>query len=246
MQDSPGSTVLVYGQRDNDSGLPTLKLCVGRSTPPAVPPSEKRVRPGEPLPRGELQCRRLNPSLYCLHRLRTAPLFFPDKAPSKPPPPFPRNRTARSLSRAPSTSSIYAPPPLPPQPPPSAHLSTAGRTPGRRGEKRARTEQGDKEDERRRKAGRIIKPNLPFRQEGSETEIDEATGVQATGQDKDIFGKRGSSVAPSDKGEAELLGESGTASNSKRKVPSQQVLDNKAVRPEFTNWFQTCHAHCRQ
>jgi hypothetical protein len=102
-------TILVYGQK-SDSSSSSLKLVVGRRKP-IIPP--EKVRPGEPLPR--------------------APLFFPIKAPKKPPPPIPR-----AFSRAPSVS-IYAPPPR--------------NTPGRRGEKRHHEVTTD---ERKRKAGRIV------------------------------------------------------------------------------------------
>jgi hypothetical protein len=48
--DGADANVLIYGQRVAETG--TLKLCVGRRKAP--PPPEK-VRPGEPLPRGELR-----------------------------------------------------------------------------------------------------------------------------------------------------------------------------------------------
>lgn len=48
--DGADANVLIYGQRVGETE--TLKLCVGRRRPP--PPPEK-VRPGEPLPRGELE-----------------------------------------------------------------------------------------------------------------------------------------------------------------------------------------------
>lgn len=76
--------VLVYGQLQQSEGQPTLRLYVGRRAPP--PPTEKKIRPGEPLPR--------------------APLLFPDKPPTRRPPPIPR-----PLSRSASLASMYAPQP---------------------------------------------------------------------------------------------------------------------------------------
>lgn len=49
------STLLVYGQRTSqfDAMAPsTLRFCVARRKPPPPPPSERKIRPGEPLPRG--------------------------------------------------------------------------------------------------------------------------------------------------------------------------------------------------
>lgn len=59
-----------------------------------------------------------------------------------------------------------------------------------------------------------------------------ADSERRIGEDEDIFGKRGSSVAPSDRSEREgtELAESSMAARGKRKAPSQLVLDNKAVR----------------
>jgi hypothetical protein len=58
--DSPNSTVLIYGQLQSPStnkgvtqSASTLRLLVGRRKPAPAPPSAKKVRPGEPLPRGE-------------------------------------------------------------------------------------------------------------------------------------------------------------------------------------------------
>lgn len=48
--DTDSSTMVVYGQRQGDAAHPTLRLCVGRKRA-APPPAEKKVRPGEPLPR---------------------------------------------------------------------------------------------------------------------------------------------------------------------------------------------------
>lgn len=42
------TTIILYGQRDGES----LRLCVGRRRD-APAPAEKKIRPGEPLPRGE-------------------------------------------------------------------------------------------------------------------------------------------------------------------------------------------------
>lgn len=50
-EDVDAASVLIYGQRVPDSS--TLKLCVGRKRPTPAP-AETKVRPGEPLPRGEL------------------------------------------------------------------------------------------------------------------------------------------------------------------------------------------------
>lgn len=42
------TTIILYGQRDGE----TLRLCVGRQrVAPAL--AEKKIRPGEPLPRGK-------------------------------------------------------------------------------------------------------------------------------------------------------------------------------------------------
>jgi len=52
--DPTASSVIVYGQRQDGNGEPSasLRLCVGRRRVVA-PPSEKKIRPGEPLPRGQ-------------------------------------------------------------------------------------------------------------------------------------------------------------------------------------------------
>lgn len=132
-------------------------------------------------------------SISRLRRSTVAPLFFPAKAPRKPPPPFPR-RTAlsrsRSFSRAPSVSSIYHPPPPPIAPqvleeqkklPPPAPVS--GRTPGRRGEKRRR-EDDAKADERRRKSGKIVPPQpaLP-RQSSADANVIASASAQTLPND---------------------------------------------------------------
>ncbi|GFZ43255.1 hypothetical protein JCM24511_00974 [Saitozyma sp. JCM 24511] len=259
--DSPNSTILIYGQLQSSSTTNgetqspgTLRLLVGRRKPAPAPPSAKKIRPGEPLPR--------------------APLFFPAKAPRKPPPPFPR-RTAlsrsRSFSRAPSVSSIYHPPPPPIAPqvleeqkklPPPAPVS--GRTPGRRGEKRRR-EDDAKADERRRKLGKIVPPQpaLP-RQSSADANViasasaqtlpndgadddgaDVTPGVRkveergSNNEDEDIFGKRPAPAAlrvafdtsrqgSADPGKASGAEPPSTGRAKRVRVP-QQVLDNKAA-----------------
>ncbi|WVQ71205.1 hypothetical protein IAR50_000730 [Cryptococcus sp. DSM 104548] len=215
------STILVYGQLQSslskESSEGTLRLFVGRRKPPPPPPSEKKIRPGEPLPR--------------------APLFLPAD-PKKPYRPF-----ARSFSRTSSTSqtqpSIYAPPP-------SASASgigvdagggaqiapVSGRTPGRRGEKRARQGEAGREEDRKRRAGKIVTQSRPDdrterrEREGSVRVKEErapslapsehsfqapflsrqsvppasAFEQDVAGEEKeeeDIFGKRASSMAPS-------------------------------------------------
>ncbi|WVQ97058.1 hypothetical protein IAU59_004168 [Kwoniella sp. CBS 9459] len=201
------STIVVYGQRQNPlagdiDGQGILKLCVGRRKPIPPPPSAKKIRPGEPLPR--------------------APLFFPAKAPKKPPSIFP----SRSLSRTSSlSSSIYLPPqsqsqPQPQNPPqPLGTASTSlphaasslnavsapvsGRTPGRGGEKRPRELDFD-EDDRMRKTGRIVldRPSGsrgPSRSESTGMErMSSGTPVLVDSSEEpaeeDIFGKRASSV----------------------------------------------------
>ncbi|WOO80961.1 uncharacterized protein LOC62_03G004491 [Vanrija pseudolonga] len=151
----------------------------------AVVPSPRKVRPGEPLPR--------------------APLLFPTKAARRPRPP---------LARA--TSSVYAPPPAL-----SASASTSsvavpdGRTPGRRGEKRPRKDGATgNEDDKRRRAGRIVKP------------------VPDKDTDEDIFGRRSASLAPraaSVAPSASVVVESeADPPRTARRVP-QQTLDNKAM-----------------
>ncbi|OCF32903.1 hypothetical protein I316_05540 [Kwoniella heveanensis BCC8398] len=198
---------ITIGLGDEDVGEPVgtadeqgvLRLCVGRRKPAPQPPSAKKVRPGEPLPR--------------------APLFFPAKAPKKPPPLF----LSRSLSRTSSlSSSIY----LPPQPhshtqqgsiatssksvstlPASAPAPVSGRTPGRRGEKRPRkleTEDLNQDGDRKRKTGRIVPERPPL----SRSQVrSSSTGMErmssgtpimldtpTEGEEEDIFGKRASSA----------------------------------------------------
>jgi len=62
------SPLLVYGQKQvfedetsPGSVKPTLKLCVARRKIAPPPPSAKKVRPGDPLPRGKLF---ISPRLY--------------------------------------------------------------------------------------------------------------------------------------------------------------------------------------
>ena len=124
---------------------------------------------------------------------------------------------------------------------PALHPSAAaGKTPGRRGEKRPRIEERDKEDERRRKAGRIVRPNPTSRTDPPNNDDSEDGGRdnQSVDKEDDIFGKRGSSIAPSDKNEDN--GESSTAAKGKRKIPSQQVLDNKAVSALSSIFEDSC------
>lgn len=209
--ESNSSSILVFGQRS--AGDPAiLKLLVGRLKPPPAPPSEKKVRPGEPLPR--------------------APLFFPSKAPRKPPPPFPRRSGSVTFSRATSVSSIYAPPPIATLPPPAP---VSGRTPGRRGEKRPKPPDSALEDEnRKRKQGRIVPVALPRQtsvQPESQTQGEppdrQSSLVRVKIEEEDIFGKRPSVplIKPADETKAQEPPSTGRA---KRRVP-QQVLDNKAA-----------------
>lgn len=58
--ESDQSPLLIYGQKQvvDDETSPgsmksILKLCVARRKPPPPPPSIKKVRPGDPLPRGK-------------------------------------------------------------------------------------------------------------------------------------------------------------------------------------------------
>ncbi|WWC88002.1 uncharacterized protein L201_002904 [Kwoniella dendrophila CBS 6074] len=202
------STILVYGQKQDhasdDNGQSTLKLCVGKRKPPPPPPSAKKVKPGEPLPR--------------------APLFFPVK--SKRTSLFP----SRSLSRTSSiSSSIYQPPQPQAQ---SQSLSNhaelshhaqslpnaplLGRSPGRRGEKRPRKMEFDDdrvvdENDRKRKAGKIVRDNFESSSSSSTKMAKKLSGrkgeygvdVQRNEEDnedeeeeEDIFGKRGKSITP--------------------------------------------------
>ena len=126
----------------------------------------------------------------------------------------------RALSRAPSTSSIYAPPPPPVSAPVTqAPAPVSGRTPGRRGEKRARPDRDDKDDERRRKAGKIVRPQ-------GAGQADRTKGREAPdGKDEDIFGARGSTIVSIDTDKA-VPGQDAKARRTK--IP-QQVSDNKAV-----------------
>lgn len=134
-EDVDGASVLIYGQRVAETS--TLKLCVGRKRPPP-PPTEAKVRPGEPLPRGELRISRME--------LTTAPLLFPDVT-------LKRGAPRRTLSRASSVSAMYQPPAgigrAPSLPPP---VASGSRTPGRMGDKRPRRE----DNERKRRSGLIV------------------------------------------------------------------------------------------
>lgn len=92
----------------------------------------------------------------------------------------------------------------------------SGRTPGRRGEKRQRPDQYDKDEERRRKAGKIVRPQAPAQVDQTEA------GEEGSANDEDIFGTKGStSIALSNKDQSE-------AKSRRPKIP-QQVSDNKAV-----------------
>ncbi|KAL1410918.1 hypothetical protein Q8F55_001861 [Vanrija albida] len=137
--------------------------------------------------------------------LPRAPLLFPTKAARRPRPP---------LSRS-SSAAVYAPPPVPAAVP-------DGRTPGRRGEKRPRKDEGDADD-RRRRAGRVVKP---------ERDKD---------ADEDIFGRRSASVAPraasvapppshapAGAPDTEVEAAAAPARTPRARVP-QQTLDNKAM-----------------
>ncbi|WWD18103.1 hypothetical protein CI109_102551 [Kwoniella shandongensis] len=199
---NPNSSILVYGQRQDidsstgEGGQPTLRLCVGRRKPPPPPPAAKKVRPGEPLPR--------------------APLFFPAKAPKKPPPPFPN----RSLSRTSSlSSSIYHPPPQASSSvasvasaqtsvsaPTAAPAPVSGRTPGRRGEKRPRKYDPDidgrEDNTRKRKAGRIVFDRTASATSASvgfeEGAAPAGMTANAEREEEDIFGRRTTaSIGPS-------------------------------------------------
>lgn len=144
-----------------------MRLCVGRRRV-APAPAEKKIRPGEPLPRGEL--------LLLACELTPAPRYFPANPPKKPPPPFP---SRRSMSRAASVASVHAAPPDS-APPSLSPVSTAfplpnGRSPGRRGEKRPRRPEDD--DRRRRKAGKIVPEPSSGAAEDPEAVFGRATSV---------------------------------------------------------------------
>ncbi|KAI9635002.1 uncharacterized protein MKK02DRAFT_43683 [Dioszegia hungarica] len=215
--DSPQNTLLVYGQLQ--TGSTALRLLVSRRRPPAPPPSEIKIKPGEPLPR--------------------APLFFPAKA--RKPLPFPNRSTlakSRSFSRTSSVSSIYAPPvSVTVQPIAStsgagqANAPVSGRTPGRRGEKRPRagTGAGAEENERKRKSGKVVmikeEPDLPVSREMSRVPSVQAESSKmgaAADRDEDIFGTK-------PKVEGALDVQEASASSKKRARVPQQVLDNKAL-----------------
>ncbi|KIR43337.1 hypothetical protein I307_03582 [Cryptococcus deuterogattii 99/473] len=254
---TPKSTILIYGQLRNQSTTSSdedktrqgaLRLLVGRKRLPRPPVNEKRIRPGEPLPRGG-----------------ATPLFLPPEN-KKPFRPF-----ARTLSRSSSTS-IYAPPPsasavVPLSTPGPAPIS--GRTPGRRGEKRAR--QNGNDEQRKRRTGKITgvpeKIDLPFdvadqskedgeRRERSAVPSERFRRAASTSQmstvaseglpgEEDIFGLRAASIAPSMSrvpsagGRSSVAGDkvvegednfeeiAGVGKAKRARVP-QQVLDNKA------------------
>lgn len=218
--DTTGNSLLIYGQAQAGEAGDTsrsIRLMVGRRKPPPSAQPAK-IRPGEPLPR--------------------APLFFPSKAPSKAPPPFPNRDTlskSRSFQRATSVNSIYAPPPVPVAPSVQAQATkgaleqASGKTPGRRGEKRKRDV--GKEDDRMRRAGKIVPPrlqelSLPLQSAEGQgaTDVGEDNDDQlpllGTDAEEDIFGMK-----------SQVNGTNGDqASGRKRQKVPQQILDNKAVR----------------
>jgi hypothetical protein len=103
-------------------------------------------------------------------------------------------------------------------------LTSSGRTPGRRGEKRTRTADDPKEDERKRRAGRIIAPTK------SEPVLRSRKLEHDQPDDEDIFGKRGSSIGPMGKSDgAEPTSDPAGNNRMKRVKVSQQVLNNKGV-----------------
>nr|ODN93305.1 hypothetical protein L203_00576 [Cryptococcus depauperatus CBS 7841] len=210
-----------------------LRLYVGRKRPPP-PLCEKKVRPGEPLPR--------------------APLLLLQDA-YKPLRPF-----ARTFSRSSSTSIYHPPPSTTPIPPVvlenPVSMPVTGRTPGRRGEKRAR--QNGQDEERKRKAGRIIADRRVATVKTVSTMkmadlvanqklTSAATQVcmtleKETKDDEDIFGKQADLVAPlmkqvSSAGERYLdqedteqkaeMAANDTTAKKRARIP-QLVLDNKA------------------
>nr|ODO02328.1 hypothetical protein L204_01061 [Cryptococcus depauperatus CBS 7855] len=210
-----------------------LRLYVGRKRPPP-PLCEKKVRPGEPLPR--------------------APLLLLQDA-YKPLRPF-----ARTFSRSSSTSIYHPPPSTIPIPPVVLEnfvpMPVTGQTPGRRGEKRAR--QNGQDEERKRKAGRIIVDRRVATVKTASTIkmadlvanqklTSAATQVcmtleKETKDDEDIFGKQANLVAPlmkqvSSAGERYLdqedteqkaeMAANDTTAKKRARIP-QLVLDNKA------------------
>ena len=198
--ESGSSGILVYGQLDPFTST-SLRLCVGRRKIKPVPPSEQKVRPGEPLPR--------------------APLLFPSKASKKPPPPFPRRSQSfsRTFLRAPSTNSIYL------HPQASRQASLAPPELGPLQAKRrlsADVECPPSKVVRRtlgtgqRSASETIKPLPP---ESMPTVPDKTA-------DEDIFGKKPLVRKATDLPSVEA--ESSSAKAKKPRVP-QQILDNKAV-----------------
>ncbi|ORY28630.1 hypothetical protein BCR39DRAFT_200190 [Naematelia encephala] len=226
--DSITSTILVYGQKSPDDPM-SLRLCVGRKRPAPAPPSERKVRPGEPLPR--------------------APLFFPVKGPKRPPPPF---RT-RPLSRAPSVNSIYHPPQQAPKAPltttndDSSNLPVApvtGRTPGRRGEKRPR-KHGDDDDERKRKAGRIV-ISQPAGSAAPEQLSDEQAISAEVPDDDDIFGMRSNSIAQIRLTKSEDTPNEPPSTGRKRPRVPTQVLDNKAAIRKQTLLLMNGRGYARE
>jgi hypothetical protein len=240
---SQNTSVLVYGQSQvvkdgsqSGSSKSTLRLCMARRKIPPPPPSVQKVRPGDPLPRGMI-----SPILTCNTADSLAPLFFPSRS-------FSKKLSHRPLSRTTSSASIYTPPVLQhsisaPIPVVRTHsLSKAststqlppapisGRTPGRRGEKRKRSQA--EEEVKKRKSGKVV-----VDKEGSLPKGDVDGDA-----DEDIFGKHpsiksaisfelpvGDERQATNPGGVENGGEGLPSTAKKRPRVPQQVLDNKAV-----------------
>lgn len=137
------------------------------------------------------------------------------------------------MSRALSVPSIYAPPQVPLRGTSTDNIPHgSGRTPGRRGDKRPRLEEGDDLNRKKRKAGRIVPERLKI--------DDRPWSAISANEDEDIFGSRSASVvsrAPSAvprsasvASRPEILEPmEGSSSKVKRTRVPQMVLDNKAV-----------------
>lgn len=90
----------------------------------------------------------------------------------------------------------------------------------------------EKEDEKRRRAGKIVPisklPSGPSATTEPLIAVKQETLDAPTEAEEDIFGKRGSSIGPGLKTEAGTNGGVNDPKSKRPRVP-QQVLDNKAV-----------------
>ena len=127
----------------------------------------------------------------------------------------------------------------------------SGRTPGRRGEKRRRPEDAKEEDERRRKAGRIISDRIHLDlvdegllRDGSDVPDNRPVSAPPIPPDEDIFGKPGPSSLVDSPDQAT---DTASANRAKRVRVPQVVLENKAVRSDdpLPNYFAHDFVACK-